>query len=77
MKQKNNLYRRWMVQAVAGLIVMSAGLCIVVEAAFLKHDPEAAMSWMVAGTVALIVFNAGVCLLIDSLKYRIRYEQEQ
>lgn len=71
MRDKIYCHRRWLMQSVGGLIVGSAGLCMVVEAGFLKWSQVPTQEWVLAGTVALIVFNAGLCLLIDALRWRI------
>ena len=69
MRQKH--HRRWLIQSVAGLIVVSAGLCMSIEAGIYKSNGATLWNWMTAGTISLIVFNAGLCLLIDSLRFRI------
>jgi hypothetical protein len=67
---KAKYHKRWLVQAVSGLLLTSAGLCMTIEAGFLKSDGVSLLEWILAGTVSLIVFNAGLCLLIDSLRFR-------
>ncbi|MEM9847612.1 MAG: hypothetical protein AAF847_06965 [Bacteroidota bacterium] len=73
MKQKHHL--RWLIQSVSGLIVVSAGLCTVVEAGIYKSSGAATWDWIIAGTGSLIIFNAGLCLLIDALRFRMLRDQ--
>lgn len=67
---KADYQKRWLIQAVAGLLVVSAGLCMTIEAGFAKNSGALALEWIAFGTLALVVFNAGLCLLIDSLRFR-------
>jgi len=74
---KKKYHKRWLLQSVSGLIVSSAGLCMVVEAGILKSEATNIWQWLIAGTFFLIVFNAGLCLLIDSLRFRILRDQAE
>lgn len=67
-RQKNHL--RWLIQAVSGLIILSAGLCMVIESGIWKFQGATLWEWLAAGTVSLVVFNLGLCLLVDSLRFR-------
>ncbi|NJL74719.1 MAG: hypothetical protein HC892_06485 [Saprospiraceae bacterium] len=77
MNQSKNYYRRWLVQSALGLVVSSAGLCMVIEAGIWKSQSATAWQWVIAGTFALVVFNAGLCILIDSLRFRMLHDQSK
>lgn len=66
--------KRWLIQAPVGLILFAFGLCLVIEAAFLKHGGAALVSWVAWGTVALVVTNAGLAILVDAGLWKIRDE---
>lgn len=68
----NPNYRRWMLQAVAGILLFNAGICMICECTILKYEGAPLLEWMWKGTVSLSVFTAGMCLFVDSLRYRLR-----
>ncbi len=74
MKSPQYHKKRWLIQAVAGLIIIGFGLCLVVEAAFLKHEGAEFWTWVGAGTIALIVFNTGISLFVDSAIHKMKYD---
>ncbi len=69
-----NHRRAWLIKAPLGLVILSFGLCLVVEAGFYKASGAATLNWVAYGTAALTVFNAGLCILIDSLRHRMLME---
>ena len=58
---------RWLIQSVAGLLLTGTGLCMTIDASFIRFS---AGEWFWYGTGALILFQAGLCLLIDSARFR-------
>lgn len=68
-------YRRWLIQAPLGLVLIGFGLSLVAEAAMLKNNGGDLWAWVAYGTVALSVFNSGLCLFGDAILHRIRYER--
>lgn len=68
-------FKRWLIQAVGGLVLIGMGLCFAIESAFLKQALNADSTWIWAGTGSLIVFNSGICLVADSVLHKIKYEQ--
>ncbi|MCE2833961.1 MAG: hypothetical protein ACK5VH_05060 [bacterium] len=64
---KNNRKRRWLLQAVGGLILTGTGLSMAIDAGFRKWQGD---PWVFYGTVALIVFQSGLCLMADSVRFR-------
>lgn len=74
MSSSQNHRRAWLVKAPLGLVILSFGLCLVVEAGLYKAGGAATLSWVAYGTAALTVFNAGLCLLVDSVRHRMLME---
>lgn len=74
--KKNKHYRRWLLQAPLGLVILGFGACLIAEAAMLKYGGAPAWQWVAGGTVALVVFNSGLCIFGDSILHRVRYERE-
>ncbi len=70
----NKHYRRWLLQAPLGLVIIGFGACLIAESAHLKFSGADTFTWVAAGTGALIVFNSGLCIFGDSILHRIRYE---
>ena len=71
MKSKSNI--RWLLQAVLGLLCTGAGLSMAIDAGLNKQLQG---SWFWYGTAALIIFQAGLCLLIDSLRFKVKSDEE-
>jgi len=61
-----NLYTRWLIQSVLGLLLTGTGLSMAIDAGLQKLSGN---EWFWYGTVALIVFQAGLCLVIDGLRF--------
>ena len=74
-KDKN--LKRWFTQGTTGILLTGAGICMIVEAGFLKHGDVSQMKWITMGTLALIVYMAGLTLFVDSIKYKIRFERQK
>lgn len=72
--QIKQYYRRWMLRAPLGLVLVGFGLALTIEAGFLKHGGADTWSWVVFGTIALVVFNSGLCIFGDAILQRVRYE---
>ena len=70
-------YRRWMLRAPFGLVLVGLGLSLVVEAGFYKHAGAGTWQWVGFGTLALVVFNSGLCIFGDAILQRVRYERAQ
>ncbi|MEL7247910.1 MAG: hypothetical protein AAFO03_05810 [Bacteroidota bacterium] len=70
-------YRRWMLRAPLGLVLVGFGLSLVIEAGFYKHSGAATWEWVGFGTLALVVFNSGLCIFGDAILQRVRYERTQ
>ena len=71
MKSKNKT--RWLLQAITGLLCTGAGLSMAIDAGLIKLQHG---DWFLYGTFALVVFQAGLCLLIDSLRFKIKADDE-
>ncbi|MDW3197377.1 MAG: hypothetical protein R8G66_33680 [Cytophagales bacterium] len=77
MATKSKYYRKWLLYAPLGLVLVGAGLCFVTESFGLKQSGAATMDWVLAGTGSLIVFNAGLCFFGEAVVCRVRYLAEK
>ncbi|MEY4273065.1 hypothetical protein [Aquirufa sp. 5-AUSEE-100C1] len=59
--------KRWIIQAVSGLLLTGSGLSMAIDAGISKSQGG---EWFWYGTGALVVFQAGLCLVIDSTRFR-------
>jgi hypothetical protein len=59
--------KRWIIQAVSGLLLTGSGLSMAIDAGISKSQGG---EWFWYGTGALVVFQAGLCLVIDSNRFR-------
>jgi hypothetical protein len=60
---------RWLSLSVAGLLLTGAGICMCIDAGFVRSRGG---EWFWYGTFSLVVFQSGLCLMIDSIRYRMR-----
>lgn len=67
-------YQRWIIKAPLGLSIIGFGLCLVLDAAFMKYNGTDTLHWVAYGTLALIVFNSGVSIFGDAVKHRMHLE---
>ena len=58
---------RWLANAVIGLLMTGAGLCMSIDAGFAKYADE---PWLVYGTVSLVIFNAGLCFIGQAVYHK-------
>lgn len=68
-------YRKWLLRAPLGLVLVGFGACLIAESALLKAAGADTGTWVAAGTGALVVFNSGLCLFGDAILQRMRYER--
>ena len=59
--------KRWIIQAVSGLLLTGSGLSMAIDAGVNKSQGG---EWFWYGTGALVIFQAGLCLVIDSTRFR-------
>jgi len=74
---KNKYYRRWLVQAPIGLVIIGFGASLISEAAMLKYSGASTWDWVSYGTIALIVFNSGISVFGGAILHRVRYENSR
>ena len=67
-------FYKWLIESVAGLILIGFGLSLFGQAVIYKARGEQLRKWFLWGTVSLIVINAGVCIFGDAVKSRIEYD---
>ena len=75
MKSPQYYYRRWIIQAPLGLVLIGMGLSFAIEVGFLKHNGTDTWTWVGLGTVALVILNSGISLFGDAVLQRVRYER--
>lgn len=73
MIMENDFYK-WLIEAVAGLILIGFGLSLFGQSVIYKSRGDSVKKWFLWGTLSLIVINAGICIFGDSVKTRIIYE---
>jgi hypothetical protein len=74
---KNKYYRKWLVQAPIGLVIIGFGASLISEAAMLKYSGAPTWDWVSYGTIALIVFNSGISVFGGAILHRVRYENSR
>jgi len=70
-------YKKWLIRAPLGLVLVGFGACLIAEAAMAKYDSAETWYWVAYGTLALVVFNSGLSIFGDAILQRVRYEREQ
>ncbi len=68
----NALKKKWIFYSVGGLILIGAGLCLAIDAAFYRFGHPENLFWIAYGTLALVVFNSGICLIGQGIIYKVR-----
>lgn len=71
-----DLFYRWLIEAVIGLILIGFGLSLFGQSVIYKARNEPLKKWFLWGTLSLIVINSGICVFGDAVKQRIRYEEK-
>lgn len=71
----NKHYKKWLIQAPFGLVLVGFGACLIAESAIFKASGGETWRWVTAGTVSLCVFNSGLCVFGNAILERIRYEK--
>ncbi len=65
---------KWLSFAPLGLTLTGLGLTVALDASNRKARGD---GWFWQGTLGLVLFNAGLSVFGESVKARVRYEQEQ
>ncbi len=73
---KNKYYRRWLIQAPVGLVLVGFGACLVADAALTKYGGANTLNWVLYGALALVVLNSGLSIFGDAILQRVRYERQ-
>lgn len=71
-----NLFYKWLIEAVLGLILIGFGLSLFGQSVIYKSKGESIKKWFLWGTLSLVVFNAGLCVFGDAVKTRLTYEMK-
>jgi uncharacterized membrane protein YczE len=70
-----SLYKKWLIYAIGGLLLMGFGLSLFGEAVIQKLEKAPFWDWFAYGTLSLVVFNAGVSVFGQAVIYRVRMEK--
>ncbi len=73
----DDAFYRWLIQSIAGLILIGFGLSLFGQAVIYKSNGEALRKWFLWGTISLVVVNAGICVFGDAVRQRIVYDAAQ
>ncbi len=68
-------YRKWLLRAPLGLVLIGFGACLIAESAMVKFAGAPWQSWVPYGTLALVALNTGVSIFGDAVLQRARYER--
>lgn len=68
-----HLYRKWLIMAPSGLVLIGLGLSLFGEAAARKYAGADFWEWFLYGTLSLAVFNAGLSVFGEAVVCRSRY----
>lgn len=75
MGKKKKIQQQWLLRGGAGASLAGLGLCVTIEAGFMKHGDAMWYEWVLIGTVGLALFMSGISLLIDAVRYRIKMDK--
>ena len=70
-------FRKWLLMAPLGLVLVGAGLCVFGEALLMKYNNAPFWDWFWWGTGGLAIINAGISVVGKAIIHRIRYERAQ
>ena len=68
-------YKRWLMLAPFGLVLIGAGLCVFGEALLIKSSDANFWTWFWWGTGGLAIVNAGISVVGQAIIYRVKYER--
>lgn len=71
---KKQLFRKWLITAPFGLVLVGAGLSVFGEALLIKWEQRPFWDWFWWGTAGLVLINAGISLVAQAVIFRVRYE---
>jgi len=71
------LSTRWMVFTILSVLMISAGLVLLMEAAIYRMKEMEVVKWGTVLAVAIVLFNAGISFLGSSIKYRIYLDRKR
>jgi hypothetical protein len=73
--QAKRHFRKWLIQAPLGLVLVGAGFSITIEGGLMRYDHAPFLEWFIVGTFGLIVFNSGLSVFGNAILHRVRYER--
>jgi hypothetical protein len=73
-KKSQMYYKKWMLFAPVGLLLVGFGMCVFGTALFKMRDNAPFIEWFLWGTGSLLLINSGLCFFGSAIKYSILYE---
>lgn len=70
MSKISRLKKKWLYNAVGGILLMGFGLSLLGDSVISKSENEDFYDWFFLGTIALIVFFAGLSLFGNAVNLR-------
>jgi hypothetical protein len=68
---------KWLLLAPTGVLLVGAGLCVCIDAAFDMHGTAPFSRWFLKGTYGLILFNGGLSLFGTGMRFRAMLDTRQ
>jgi hypothetical protein len=65
---------KWLILAPISLIIIGLGVCLVSEAAYLKHTGAPFFKWFAMGTYSLVILNTGIALFGQAVVFKVKME---
>lgn len=75
MGKKKKMRQQWLLRGGSGASLAGFGLCVTLEAGFMKHGAAMWYEWVLTGTLGLVLFMVGISLLIDAVRFRIKMDK--
>jgi hypothetical protein len=69
-----SLHTKWLILAPISLTIIGLGVCLVSEAAHLKHTGAPFFKWFAMGTYSLVILNAGIALFGQAVIFKVKME---
>jgi hypothetical protein len=64
-------YYKWIIFSPLSMILVSSGICVIIEAYDMKSHGSIFVSWLLMGLAGLILLNIGLAFLGESIKSKI------
>jgi integral membrane sensor domain MASE1 len=68
-------FLKWLLYAPLGMLIIGTGLCVTIEAGFLKFARAEQIEWIKQGTLGLVIFMSGLAVFGRACIERMHYER--